>query len=188
MKSSHPHPSHPRHVHEPTAAAATAVVHDDPHTTESPPTTLDLTDEQKATLAGLDFKSAYEIAHTTKASPDVAAAFDAASLTTIENHPELGGEARVALVRKLVDLHNQLVAIAAVVAPILRLVGQNLMSVDGQLAQNVGEPLRVAHALHRSQPAILEGLASLDTWSRAHHNRGTGKTPEPTPNPTPPTS
>ncbi len=179
MKTSQSHPHHPRHVHAPLIAAATAPVHDAPHATEAAPGTGDLSDEQKAYVKTLGFLSDYEIAHLRKASPDVATAFDANALATIENHAELGGPTRAAAIRALIDQHQQLAAIAAIVAPLARLVGQNLMSVDSQLAQNAGEPLRVAHSLHRSVPALLEGLDALDAWSHEHHGRPSAHPPAP---------
>lgn len=161
------------HAHHATlTAAATADVHDHPHTTETKAEVLDLTDGQKKLVASLHFLSSYEIAHLRKASPDVAAAFDDVALTTIEKNGELGGKERADRIRSARALHEQLAAIANIVAPVARVVGQALMKADSDLAREAGEPLKVAHALSRTKPALIEGLAALDKWSHAHHGAG----------------
>jgi len=159
-------------------AAATAVTAENPHEVDAAPEVLDLTDAQKDLIRSLHFLSSYEISHTPKVAPDVINAFDDSTVTTIEQHPELGGQSRADRIRASKAQHADLLAVAQVVGPIARLVGQALMVVDASLAREAGEPLKVAHALHRSQPALLEGLAALDRWSSLHH-RGGGAAPAP---------
>lgn len=166
-------------------AAAMAEAGEGPHEVDSPPEVLDLTDSQKELIRTLHFLSSYEIAHTPKVAPDVINAFDDSTVATIGQHAELGGEARADRIRTAKAQHGELLAVAQVVGPIARLVGQALMVVDASLAREAGEPLKIAHALHRSQPALLEGLAALDRWTALHH-RGGIATPVPPTNPSEP--
>jgi hypothetical protein len=176
---------HSATVHEAALAAATAITHHEPHAVDAPPQTLELTAAQKERIRALHFLSSYEITHLRKVSPDVAGAFDGAVLSAVEGSPELGGPARAARIRELIALHDELSDIAAIVAPIARLVGQNLMATDAELARHAGEPLKVAHGLHKSRPDLLEQLAALDRWTRAHHHHNAPAASRPT-SPTPP--
>ena len=153
-------------------AAATADIHDHPHEADAIPEVLDLSDAQKKLVSALHFLSAYEIAHTPKVAPDVVGAFDDTTIATIEKTPELGGKDRATRIRDARAKHAELMAIVNVVAPIARIVGQALMKTDADLAREAGEPLKVAHALSRTKPGLLEGLGALDRWSRAHHRGG----------------
>lgn len=153
-------------------AVAAAATDENPHEVDSPPEVLDLTDAQKTLIRSLHFLSSYEVAHTPKVPPDVINAFDDSTVATIEQRQELGGQARADRIRALKAEHADILAVAQVVGPIARLVGQALMVVDASLAREAGEPLKVAYALHRSQPALLEGLSALDRWSSLHHRGG----------------
>lgn len=161
------------HAHHKTVvAAATADIHDHPHETTALPEVLDLTAAQKTLVSSLHFLSQYEIAHTPKVSPDIFAALDETTLATIENNGELGGKDRGKRIREARARHEQLIAIANVVGPIARVVGQALMRTDADLAREAGEPLKVAHALARTKPGLLEGLGAIDRWTRTHHKGG----------------
>lgn len=168
------------HAHKDvTSSAATTVTDENPHEVEAVPEVLDLTDAQKSLIRSLHFMSAYEIAHLAKAAPDVSNAFDDSTVATIEQRAELGGQARADRIIAAKTRRAELSAIAQVVGPISRLVGQAIMTLDSTLAREASEPLKVAHALKRSQPALLEGLASLDRWSSLHHKGGSPGTTTP---------
>jgi hypothetical protein len=169
-----------------TAVEAAAVVqtHDDPHEVSQLPQTLDLSAEQKDFILSLSFLSEYQLAHLRKTSSDVAGAFDESTVAAIEQHAELGGKTRADRIRQNKARHDKLTAIAAIVGPIARIVGQNLLIVDGQLATDAGEPLKVAHGLRASHPDMIQKLTSLDSWSRLHHATGHRAVQQPAPSPT----
>jgi len=150
-------------------AAGAAEVSENPHHTDDTPSVFTLTPEQIALIKSLHFMSDYEVAHARRASPDVADAFDESAVHAIEAHAELGGAPRGEKIRALKADHAKLAAIAAIVGPIARLVGQALLRVDGALAVDAAEPLKVAHALESTRPELLQKLATLDKWSHAHH-------------------
>jgi hypothetical protein len=171
MTSTHHAATHTKH-RATVDAAATAHVDSDPHAADPTPDVQDLSTAQKTLLSTLHFLTAYEIKHLHKASPDVVHAFDATTLATIEANPTLGGKAKADRVRALQAQHVQLAEIANIVAPIARLVGQNLLVADSQLAIAVGESLKAARAYAHSNPALAEGLAALESWSALHHGGG----------------
>jgi hypothetical protein len=168
------------------AAAAVEQLHDDPHQSDEQPTAFDLTPDQVAFLKTLVFLSGYQLSHLQKPGPEVAGAIDAGALKTIGGSTVLGGAERVGEIQKLQGEHAELMAIAKILGPLVRLVGQNLLSVDAQLGRHVGEVLKVATSLKGSQPTLLEGLATARAWSKEHHRHsGAGTTTPATTTPAP---
>lgn len=165
------HSSHARHV-EPLLAAGATEVHADPHHQEAPPIIFTLSAEHIALIRSLHFLTEYDIAHLRKSSADVPNAFDESVLTAIAAHPELGGPGRADGIRAAKTRYQSLAAIAGIISPIARIVGQALLQTGASLALEASEPLKVARSLKASQPALMEKLATLDAWSRDHHGRG----------------
>ncbi len=162
---------HARRAHHAVTLAATPHVEDKAHETPTKPATFELSSDQLALVRTLDFFSPYQLAHTPRTSSDVASAFDANALSAIEQNAELGGPARAKKIQELVATHEQLIAIAAVVGPLAALVGQNLLVTDAALAREAGEPLKIAHSLHASKPALAKQLGAIETWSSDHHRK-----------------
>jgi hypothetical protein len=133
------------------------------------PTTYAFSAAQIALLKTLGFLSEQEIAHMRKVAPDVGAAFTAQVVQAISANPILGGPARAQTITDLLAQQAKLLDVAGVANPIARLIAQNLLSVNAQLAQNISEPLKVATALAQTQPNLLEELATLVAWNQAHH-------------------
>jgi hypothetical protein len=170
-----------------TAAAEVTHAHEDIHETEAAPTVFGLTPDEQAMVAGLQYLSAYEIAHLRKTAPDVEDAFDGSTLAAIEANAALGGKARADQIRADVKAHAELTHVASVLAPLVRLVGQNLLTRGASLGLAAGEVMKVATGLSRSQPHLVEQLATLAAWTRTHHGgRGKTATPATPPAATPP--
>jgi hypothetical protein len=155
----------------------------DPHAVDPTPSAFELSADQIAFLKTLGFHTEFELTHTPKTAPDVPDAFKGTALPTIAGAAFLGGAARQADVKSLLDTHEKLTAIAAVLAPLSRLVSQNLLVTDAKLAKHVAETLKLATMKKQEQPHLLEGLAPTRTWSGTHHP-GRGAAPAPTPAPT----
>ena len=132
--------------------SASPDVEADPHETDIL-TATNLTAEQVAVVKTLRFDQ-FSIAHS-PVPADVTTACTPTVLATIAAHPELGGPARVAemnVPRRVM----QLIAIAHVISPILKLVGQNMLVLSALLAQDLSEALKVATSLLKTHPELLE--------------------------------
>jgi len=171
------------HVHPVLAAGAVEVSPENPHHTPAPPSVFTLSPAQIELIKTLHFKSDYEIAHMPKTAPDVALAFDDATIAAIEAHAELGGKARADRIRKQKHEYDELSAIASIVGPIARIVGQALLTTGAALANEAGEPLKVSHALAKTKPELLEKLTAIQKWSVLHHRHGRQHLPPPPPPP-----
>ena len=140
-----------------------------PWCTRSPPTRI-------AFVQSLAFLSTYQLAHTPKTAPDVPTAFGGNVLATIQASPKLGGAAIVTEVNTLIDTHGKLTALAEVLGPLVRLVGQNFVATDAALAKIVGDVLSSASRAKKAHPELLEHLAPASAWTKLHHP-GHGTTP-----------
>jgi hypothetical protein len=142
---------------------------DDDAANPAAPTTYAFSAKQVAVLKTLGFHSEQQLAHTRKVAPDVGGAFSAQVIAAITANPLLGGPARAQTITALLAQQAQLLDLASVANPIARLIAQNLLVVNAQLAQNISEPLKVANALAQTQPNLLEELATLVEWNQSHH-------------------
>jgi hypothetical protein len=132
-------------------------------------TTFSLTADQSAFLKSLSPVTDAQIAHLRKVPTDVKLALNEQVVQAIHDNLALGGPDRAARITVLLAQQAKLVAVNAVLEPLVALVTNSLLAVNAELGDDAYEALKVANALIKTQPELARAMKPVDDWSRAHH-------------------